>query len=236
MPQDLRLRNRLPEWMDQPDLDPVLHRQALQGLARLNFFSNGAGVLWKPIIQVASKQGGASLSVLDIATGSGDIPIALAQKAKKHKWNIRFHVTDKSPLALDVVREKSLRMNLPVTCHEADALEGDPFPRHDIVISSLFLHHLDSEEANVLLKRMAQAARCAIFINDLERSWLNWNLVWLASHLVTTSPVVRVDGPRSVAGAFTAAEALEIANHAGLSGAKVQSKWPCRFLLSWYKS
>ncbi|MFZ9860219.1 MAG: methyltransferase domain-containing protein [Gemmataceae bacterium] len=236
MPQDLRLRNRLPEWMDQPDLDPLLHRQALKGLARLNFFSNGAGVLWKPIIDVARKHHEKPISVLDIATGSGDIPIALAKKARKFKWNISFHVTDKSPLALDVVREKSAAMKLPVICHEADALQGDPFPMHDIVISSLFMHHLDTREAVVLLERMAKAARCAIFVNDLERSWLNWNLVWLASHLVTTSPVVRVDGPRSVAGAFTGVEALAIAEQAGLSGAKVQSKWPCRFLLSWYKS
>lgn len=230
------VRNRLPEWMDQPDLDPSLHHHALKGLEKLNYFSNGAGVLWKPILNLANKKHLTSLSVLDIATGSGDIPIALSKKALRCNLNINFSAIDKSSFALNLLQSKCKSSNAKIECFEMDVLNGPAFPVHDIIICSLFLHHLDNSEAIQLLQRMAKAARIAVLINDLERSWLNWNMVWLASHLLTTSPVVHTDGPRSVAGAFTAKEALNLALDAGLEGAQVTSCFPCRFLLSWVKS
>jgi 2-polyprenyl-3-methyl-5-hydroxy-6-metoxy-1,4-benzoquinol methylase len=231
---DLSKRNRLPEWMDQPDIDPDLHLQALKGLSRLNYFSNSVSLLWKPLhtMALANPDG---FSVLDVATGSGDIPLALSKKAKQAGINIKFSVTDKSAFALNLVREKAQQHNLPIQCFETDALDGPPFPIHDVVICSLFLHHLDNDEAITLMKRMAKSARVAILINDLERSWLNWNMVWLASHLLTRSPVVHMDGPRSVAGAFNQLEVLELAKQAGLINVKVETRWPCRYLLSWVK-
>ncbi len=233
---NLSVRNRLPEWMDQPDIDPALHLHALQGLARLNYFSNSVNLLWKPLRKLAQANPPPhTFSVLDVATGSGDIPLALCKKALQAKINIKFSVTDKSAFALNLVKEKAQQNNLPIECFETDALEGPPFPSHDVIICSLFLHHLDNNEAITLMKRMAKAARVAILINDLERSWLNWNMVWVASHLLTRSPVVHMDGPRSVAGAFNQREVFELANQAGLLGAKIETRWPCRFLLSWNK-
>jgi len=231
---DLSKRNRLPEWMDQPDIDPDLHLHALKGLSRLNYFSNSVSLLWKPLrtLALANPNG---FSVLDVATGSGDIPLALSKKAKQSNINIRFSVTDKSAFALNLVREKAQQHNLPIQCFETDALDGPPFPIHDVVICSLFLHHLDNDEAITLMKRMANSARVAILINDLERSWLNWNMVWIASHLLTRSPVVHMDGQRSVAGAFNQLEVLELAKQAGLINVKVETRWPCRYLLSWEK-
>ena len=234
---DLSKRNRLPEWMDQPDIDPTLHLKALQGLARLNYFSNSVSLLWKPLRKLAlANPHPHDFSVLDVATGSGDIPLALSQRTQQAGIKIKFSVTDKSSFALNLVREKAMQSNLPIQCFETDALEGPPFPTHDVIICSLFMHHLDNDEAIILMKRMAKAARVAILINDLERSWLNWNMVWIASHLLTRSPVVHMDGPRSVAGAFNQAEMLELAKQAGLMGATIETRWPCRFLLSWSKS
>ncbi|NBR07470.1 MAG: methyltransferase domain-containing protein [Planctomycetes bacterium] len=233
---NLSKRNRLPEWMDQPDIDPALHLHALQGLARLNYFSNSVNLLWKPLRKLAqANPHSGDFSVLDVATGSGDIPLALNQKARKAGINMNFSVTDKSSFALNLVKEKALQKNSQVQCFETDALHGPDFPVHDVVICSLFMHHLDDDEAISLMKRMAKAAKIAILINDLERSWLNWNMVWIASHLLTTSPVVHMDGPRSVAGAFNQAEVAKLAKQAGLLGATIETRWPCRFLLSWNK-
>jgi hypothetical protein len=58
-------------------------------------------------------------------------------------------------------------------------------------------------------------------------------LACAGTRLLSRSPVVHVDGPRSVAAAFTPAEALDLAQRAGLTGATVVRRWPCRFLLTW---
>lgn len=75
-----RVRER--EVMDRPDLDQDLHQQALTGLARLNWLSGSVGLVWSPIAELGS-QLGRPLSVLDLATGGGDIPLGLWRRARR---------------------------------------------------------------------------------------------------------------------------------------------------------
>jgi hypothetical protein len=100
---------------------------------------------------------------------------------------------------------------------------------------SLFLHHLDEPQAVELLRRMSESARHLVLVNDLIRGRLGYALAWLGTRLLTRSRVVHVDGPLSVEGAFTRAEALELAERAGLHGATIVRRWPCRFLLTWQR-
>jgi hypothetical protein len=101
------------------------------------------------------------------------------------------------------------------------------------VTCSLFLHHLSEDEAVALLANMATAARHLILVNDLARSRFNYAAVWVACRVLSRSPVVRFDGPASVRSAFTPAEALQLAERAGLHGATALARFPCRFLMSW---
>src|SRR5439155_9017041 len=96
---------------------------------------------------------------------------------------------------------------------------------YDVVMCSLFLHHLSDEQAPVLLRAMADAAGSLVLINDLRRSRLGYTLAWLGCRLLTRSPIVHVDGPRSVAAAFSPEEALRIAERAGLHGATISRHW-----------
>jgi hypothetical protein len=70
-------------------------------------------------------------------------------------------------------------------------------------------------------------------INDLERRPLGLWLARYGGRLLSSSPVVHVDGPRSVEGAFTLAEARGLAEQAGLHGATIVRRWPFRYLLAW---
>jgi hypothetical protein len=76
-------------------------------------------------------------------------------------------------------------------------------------------------------------AGSAVAVNDLTRSRAGLVLVWAACRLLTRSPVVHFDGPVSVRAAFTPREALALAERAGLAGATVVRRRPCRFLLTW---
>jgi hypothetical protein len=80
---------------------------------------------------------------------------------------------------------------------------------------------------------MARLATRLVLVNDLVRGPAAYALAWLGTRLLTRSPVVHLDGPRSVAAAFTLREARELAERAGLHGARIDRRWPCRYLLAW---
>jgi hypothetical protein len=80
------------------------------------------------------------------------------------------------------------------------------------------------------------AAGSLVLVNDLARSRFNYLAVWFACHALSGSPVVRYDGPASVRSAFSPREARSLAEHAGLKGASVGRRFPCRFLLQWRKA
>src|SRR4051812_15913396 len=74
-------RERIPELMDDPGLDPAEHRLALAGLARINRISRSAAILRPHIRQLARAFAGRPVRILDIATGSGDVPLSLVRWA-----------------------------------------------------------------------------------------------------------------------------------------------------------
>lgn len=230
----LERRRRQPEIMDQPGLDAARHEHALRGLARINFVSGSVRILWPAIRHLALQA--QPLKVLDIATGAGDVPIGIKRKAQRAGLDVRIDAWDVSLTALTHARARAQQCHADVTFEQHDALADEIPADYDVITSSLFLHHLEEEEAERLLRKMAAAARRLVLINDLARGVPGFLLAHLATRLLTLSDVVHVDGPRSVEAAFTPTEALQLAERAGLAGATVVRRWPCRFLLSWRRS
>jgi 2-polyprenyl-3-methyl-5-hydroxy-6-metoxy-1,4-benzoquinol methylase len=229
----LRARHRRPELMDDPGLHPAEHRRALAGLARLNVWSRSAASLWPPVRALADSTSGRPVRVLDVATGAGDVPVGLWRRAKRAGIPIEISGCDVSPVAVAAADRRARSAGADMAFFVHDAVR-DPLPGgFDVVTCSLFLHHLSDEDGVALLAAMGRAAGRLVMVSDLARGPLNLALVWLATRVLTRSPVVRVDGPLSVRAAFTPAEALCLAERAGLTGATVERRRPCRFLLSW---
>ncbi len=222
-------RHRQPELMDDPALDPAEHRRALAGLARINAVSGSAKVLW-PALRKLAIQHARPLRVLDIATGSGDVPLALRRFAENEKLPLSFAGCDLSAVAIEVATQSSGTVQFFIH----DVLK-DPLPSgFDAFTCSLFLHHLDEADVLALLRKLRAANPRLILVNDLERTRFNYAAVWAASRLFSRSRVVHVDGPLSILGAFTVNEMTAMAGTAGLSGATVRASFPCRMLLEWW--
>ncbi|MBY0524764.1 MAG: methyltransferase domain-containing protein [Gemmataceae bacterium] len=228
-------RRLQPEIMDQPGLGERQHIDALNGLRRINVFSGSAGILWRPIRALARERGFEPLRLLDLATGSGDVPIRLCLKARRAGVDLRAAACDVNPQAIRYAAQRATQCNAPVDFFPLDAVRDAIPAGFDIITSSLFLHHLETEQAVSLLRRAAEATRTLVLINDLVRCRAGYALAFLGTRLLSRSPVVHVDGPRSVEGAFTRAEAAGLARQAGLEGATVARRWPFRFLLTWRK-
>ena len=224
-----------PEVMDRPDLDATKHHRALAGLARLNRLSGSVGILW-PSIAELSIQLRRPVSILDLATGGGDIPLGLWQRARRNSLEADICGVDVSPRAVEIAQTRAERAGAAVRFARLEALTEAIPSGFDVVMCSLFLHHLSREEAVALLAKMAAAAKHQVLVNDLVRSRRGLILAQVAARLLTLSPVVWVDAPRSVCAAFTLEEVRELALAAGLAGATVSPRWPCRLLLEWKRS
>lgn len=229
-------RDLQPELMDQPQLDPLEHALALLGLARVNWFSRSDAILWPTLRSFALEQKGDPLRVLDVACGGGDVTCALAKRARRAGLNVMLAGCDLSDTALSVARKQAASSGETIEFFQHDVLSAPLPARFDVVICSLFLHHLDEAEAVAVLRSMSQAARRAVLVNDLVRSRSGYLLAVLGTRLLSRSRIVHIDGPLSVAGAFTPQEALQLSEQAGLNGATVSRHWPQRFLLTWSRS
>lgn len=231
---DLGRRDRHPEVMDQPGLDPGEHARALAGLRRINAISGLAGSLLKAIEPLARRQGTAPLQVLELACGGGDTAIALALMARRRGLALDVRASDLNPEAVAIAQAQAHRRGAPVSFEPGNALTPPDAPGEaDVVLCSLFLHHLDDNDAERLLALMARRARRLVLVNDLVRSRLGYALAWGGTRLLSRSWVVHTDGPLSVRAAFQPAEVLAMATRAGLAGASLQRCWPERYLLRW---
>jgi 2-polyprenyl-3-methyl-5-hydroxy-6-metoxy-1,4-benzoquinol methylase len=220
--------------MDEPGLNAELHFDALRALERINVWSRSARLLWPCLALLARKVAPRPLRVLDVATGGGDVPRRLGRLAARNGLRLELTACDVSERALDYARARAEREQVRVAFVRCDAVR-EPLPSgQDVAVSSLFLHHLGEGETVLVLRKMAEAAGAAVLVNDLARSAAGFALAFLGTRLLTRSPVARMDGPRSVRGAYTPEEIRALAERAGLGGATVRRRWPCRYLLTWY--
>lgn len=232
----LDTRDRQPELMDDPGLETRLHRQALDGLRRVHAISGTVSTLWQSIRQLAAETPTAPLRVLDVACGGGDIAIALAKRARRAGVALEVSGCDLSRTALDVAVGRAAAENTDVHFFQADVLSV-PLPEgYDVVCCSLFLHHLNDEDAVRLMALMKQAAGRSVLISDLIRSRLGYVLTWCGLRLLTRSRICHVDGPLSVRAAFSVDEVRQLADQAELHNVTLTRHWPQRFLMQWNRS
>lgn len=233
---NLRKRNRQPEVMDDPALDAQRFVGSLVGLRRINAITGSARILWSALQRQISQLDRGPIRVLDVASGAGDTAISLWKRAQSDNRAIEIHGCDINPHAVDFATASAHRASADVRFFQHDVLNGAFPDGYDVVISSLFLHHLDEENAKNFLKVAAETVNKGILIHDLARGKAGYLFAYYGVRLISRSDVVHVDGPRSVEGAFTVEEARAMGEAAGLHGCRVSPRWPFRFLLEWSRS
>ena len=224
-----------PEDIDDPSLEKEQLFGALRGLTTINFLSASAGSVWQPMVRLSRELKLDRLRILDVATGGGDIPRALWRKGKRAGLRLEILGVDISERALEFAARQCGDCGNDVRFEQRDILRDGMPEGFDVIVSSLFLHHLSTDQAGQLLAAAAMATRHLVLINDLRRGRYGLTLAYFAGHILSSSPVVRVDAIRSVRAAFTMQEALTMAERAGMKGTTVRRRWPARYLLQWRK-
>jgi len=197
------------EYLDGPV--PGADREAsLADIHRLNAWFGGYRLSERAIERlIAAAPRGASLRIVDIGGGRGDLAMRLVARARRRDRRLAAIVVDRN----GAVRP---RPGVAVVRADATALPFRPGAA-DVVTASLLLHHLEPDAAARSLAEMRAAARLGVVINDLLRSRVTLALVWLVTRLFTRHPFARHDGPLSVRRAYSPDELRALAARAGLS-------------------
>ncbi len=220
------------ELMDDPTLDPVEHAHALRGLAKLNAISRVPASLY-PILRREAARLDRPLTIADIATGSADVPVALLQRAKRD--GVRFDITacDISERALKTAENRAAAASVELRTQPLDVPHA-AFPSADVLLCSLFLHHLTDEHVALVLRKMAAAAERMVLASDLRRGPWGTALSTVIPRLVTHSRVVHVDASRSARAALSIDEARAITRGIAEGGTwSVEPAFPARMLIRW---
>lgn len=158
---------------------------------------------------------GTEMRVLDLATGSGDIPRLVVDHAREVGGTVRVDAIDQQNSTLEIAR--GLSASYPeINFLEGDVLsfgqEGSPY---DIVLCSLALHHFDEDGAVHLLGRCRALSNRFVLVSDLRRGWLATIGVYLLTALVFREPMTRTDARLSAERAFSFREFRSLAERAG---------------------
>jgi len=220
-----------PELLDEGAMPDNIVRESLLDLRWINRRFGGQRLLLEALEAEISRLGLTKFSVLDIASGSGDLPMAIVDWAQQRRLQPQVFALEYWYRHLSLFRSDFRRYpRLHPVCGDAFSA---PFrdQMFDFVTCSLFFHHLTETEAGELLKGMARLARYAIVVSDLERHWLPFYYFQAFSRFFAKSFVSRADGVTSFRQAFRKEELEQVVKAACLSNYKVERRWPFRLLL-----
>ena len=120
-----------------------------------------------------------------------------------------------------------------ITYETANIFEFKPKQPIDIVISSLFTHHLSDAQIIEFLRWMDRHARKGWFINDLHRHALPYYFIKVVTAIFSRNRLIRNDAAVSVARSFSVSDWKNLINQAGLNGSlRIQWFFPFRLCLS----
>ncbi|MBA2247165.1 MAG: methyltransferase domain-containing protein [Chloroflexia bacterium] len=212
------------EILDAEGHDPAELAANFRDIQRVNGLLGGTSTILRHLPRLlAAIPDGQPVTVLDLATGSADIPLAISRWANRQGRDITIVASDSSEPILTLAREQT-RNHPDITVINYDAL-AVPLPdgQFDIVLCSLSLHHFAPDDAVQVLREMDRLARTGFILNDLRRGRLGYAAAWIASRLTTRNRLTRHDAPLSVLRAYTPSELEALLGRAGINDAVIST-------------
>ena len=157
---------------------------------------------------------GAQMRIVDLATGSGDIPRLIVDYARQIGAQVEIDALDQQPATLEVARKLSTDY-CEISYCEANILEWNPAEPYDIVLCSLALHHFSDEDAVRVLQRCRELSQKFVLVSDLRRGFLLKAGVYLLTAVIFRESMTRYDARLSAARAFSFSEMRALAMRAG---------------------
>jgi 2-polyprenyl-3-methyl-5-hydroxy-6-metoxy-1,4-benzoquinol methylase len=210
------------ELLDGRDWDAGELRENLRDIRRVNRLGGGTAAVVRALPSfLDGVPVGREVVILDLATGSGDIPLAICAWAGKRQRSVRVIASDFSGDVLAIAAERA-RSEPKITLTTYDARNVElPDRAVDVVVCSLALHHFEPPEAVAVLREMHRLSRRGFIVNDLVRCRSGYVAALITSRLLTRNRLTRHDAPLSVRRAYTPVELADLMREAGIECAVV---------------
>lgn len=221
-------RRDLEELLDRPDIPAPILAANLAHLRLMNRWLLWSASISRDLQALLRRSGLQSGTVLDVATGSADIPADIVRRGRARGLNLRAVGADVSAAVLAEARVRN-EDSVHLVQHEGTAL---PFRDNsvDVGLCCLAAHHFAPDALTLLLTELWRVARHGVIISDLTRSRPGY-LAARAMALVLRNRLTSHDGPVSVLRAYTPAELRDLARDAGLRHVRVRTHFPARMTL-----
>jgi SAM-dependent methyltransferase len=174
------------------------------------------------------KDGMSRFSLLDVGTGSADIPKVIVHWARNRGIETRVAALEPDPVTVEEAAHQT-RQWPEITLVRGDGM-APPFQAtsFDFVLASQMLHHFSEEKILALLRTWSPLARKAILVSDLVRDPLAYYGIRVITHLFTRNQMTRFDGPLSVRRALTLNEWRKLFREAAVGPFRVVPIFPYR--------
>lgn len=225
---NLSKRCRQHEWMDDPAADPALLQSSLKFIRRINTLLRYTAATLSQLDRWSKTwPPDRPIRIVDIATGSADVPVAILKWADANGKRVQITAIDLHAVTAREAATADARLR--VVQADATAL---PFAtgEFDYAMTSMFLHHLDDDVAVRVLREMDRVAGRGIMAADLLRTRRAY--AWISLFTALSNPMVKHDAKASVAQAFSLDEARQLQAKASLAYCGVTRHFGHRFILA----
>jgi SAM-dependent methyltransferase len=233
----LRERSRARELMDTERVALATFEACLKDLERINRWTGAYRITLDWLERLRRVHGPQRLVLVDVGSGYGDMLRRIAAWGEAQGVDLDLIGVDLNPHATAIAAQAHPRA--PVIRYlTADVFELALGLRPDVVISSLFAHHLDDRQLVRFLRWMEASARLGWLINDLHRHPIPYGIARWAPCLLRMNRLVRHDAAVSVARSCVRADWERLLAGAGVAGPPTTVNWrfPFRYAVGRIKA
>lgn len=232
---NLSRRSTQSEAMDDAALDPAVYQRCINDLAAVNrvTMTHRPTLRWLAHATREFPQG-ASISVLDVAYGQGDLLRAIGRWAAARGLRAQLSGIDLNPrsaMAARAATPPALTPDATIDYRTGDVFDYMPDPRPDFIVTSQFTHHLTDEQLVVLLRWLDRFAVRGWHITDLHRHLVPYYAFRWIVRAARWHRIVGDDGTISIARGFRREDWVRLLAEAGVQ-ANIVWHVPFRYSIS----
>ena len=200
------------EMMDRPQPVSAELQRDLERIRQLNRWFGSYRLISKFVRPWIKPQ--SHFRIVDLATGSGDIPRLIVDFARSIGATVNIDAVDRQSATLEIARGLS-RGYPEIVFREANILQFESVEPYDFVLNTMSMHHFSDSDAVQLLRRCRELSRKFVLVSDLRRGFFLEVGVYLLTALIFREPMTRFDARLSAERAFSFSELANLARLAG---------------------